>query len=354
MISGIVSRPENALKFAAFRPILLEGMSVDPQPCFLGVSAVIASPAMRQLMGLVERVARTTAAVLITGETGSGKEIVARAVHHYSLRASKPWVDINCGALPEHLMESELFGHEKGSFSGADAPKPGLFELAHTGTLFLDEVGELEPRMQVKLLRVLDGVPYYRVGGRKKVEVNTRILAATNLNLDEAVRGGRFRSDLYHRLNQCQLRVPPLRERPEDIVPLAEHFLRQHSEQAAFSEDAKQALRARRWPGNVRELRNVVTSALIHAKGYVLTGEDVGGLSPARAFNLRPAGALRLDGLEREAIFAALRKTGGHCRRAADLLGISRRTLSRKLKIYGHDTMEDPTHEPEYEHAVTE
>src|SRR5262245_51756858 len=154
-------------------------MSADPQLCFLGTAAVIASPAMRRLMELVERVARTSASVLITGETGSGKEIIARAIHHFSLRSSKPWIDINCGALPDQLMESELFGHEKGAFSGADATKPGLFELAHTGTMFLDEVGELEPRMQVKLLRVLDGTPYYRVGGQRKVQVNTRIVAAT-------------------------------------------------------------------------------------------------------------------------------------------------------------------------------
>src|SRR5262249_48102496 len=155
---------------------------------------------------LVERVARTSAAVLIIGETGSGKEIIARAVHHFSPRAAKPWIDLNCGALPEHLMESELFGHERGGFSGADTSRPGLFELAHTGTLFLDEIGELDPRMQVKLLRVLDGVPYYRVGGRKKIEVNTRIVSATNVEMENAVRRGQFRSDLYHRLNQCQIR----------------------------------------------------------------------------------------------------------------------------------------------------
>jgi transcriptional regulator with PAS, ATPase and Fis domain len=320
-------------------------MSTDPQFCFLGVEAVIASPRMRRVMELVERIARTTATVLILGETGSGKEIIARALHHYSLRSAKPWVDVNCGALPEQLMESELFGHERGAFSGADCAKPGLFELAHTGTLFLDEVGELEPRMQAKMLRVLDGVPYYRVGGQKKVQVNTRILAATNQNLEEAVRARRFRSDLYHRLNQCQLRVPPLRERIEDIVPLAEHFLRQHSEQATFSEDAKATLLNYDWPGNVRELGNVVTTAVINATGQVIAAKELGCLEPGRVLVSRPAGPLRLDGLERDAILEALRKTGGHCQRAADLLGVSRRTLSRKLKIYGHDAMEEPTDE---------
>ncbi|HTS29971.1 MAG TPA: sigma-54 dependent transcriptional regulator [Bryobacteraceae bacterium] len=319
----------------------------DQYPSFLGVPAVIVSPSMRHLMELVERVARTSAAVLIVGETGSGKEIVARAIHHFSLRSSKPWVDVNCGALPDQLMESELFGHERGAFSGADTAKPGLFELAHRGTLFLDEVAELEPRMQVKLLRVLDGAPYFRVGGQKKVEVDVRILAATNRDLVQAVRAGGFRSDLYHRLNQCQMRVPPLRERPEDIVPLAEHFLRAHSEQAIFSSEAKEALLRRDWPGNARELRNTVISALIHSRGYEILASDIrvpenGGGPPSRV-----AGALRLDGLERDAIFEALQKTMGHHTQAAALLGISRRTLSRKLKLYGWRAESDDLEEYE-------
>jgi DNA-binding NtrC family response regulator len=316
-------------------------MSAEPQSCFLGVAAIIVSPEMRHTMELVERVARTSASVLICGETGCGKEIVARAIHHYSLRCAKPWVDINCGALPEQLMESELFGHEKGAFSGADTARPGLFEMAHTGTLFLDEVGELEPRMQVKLLRVLDGVPYYRVGGTKKVSVNTRILAATNQDLEQAVRAGRFRGDLYHRLNQYQIRVPPLRERREDIVPIAQYFLAQHSPQASFSQAAAELLRAWPWPGNVRELRNVVTSALIHARDYAIDAGDLGLAGRVADEGGRGTGDLSLDGLERDAIIEALRKTGGRCQRAADLLGISRRTLSRKLKQYGPSVREE-------------
>jgi transcriptional regulator with GAF, ATPase, and Fis domain len=163
--------------------------------------------------------------VLITGETGSGKELAACAIHEYSYRHSKPWIDINCAALPEHLVESELFGYEKGAFSGADSSKPGLFELADKGTLFLDEIGELPSHIQVKLLRVLDSAPYYRLGGHRKITVDVRIVAATNQDLEVAVQEGRFRKDLFHRLSQFQLRVPPLRERPEDIVVLAEHFL---------------------------------------------------------------------------------------------------------------------------------
>ena len=316
-------------------------MSAEPQSCFLGVAAIIVSPEMRRTMELVERVARTSASVLITGETGCGKEIVARAIHHYSLRSAKPWVDINCGALPEQLMESELFGHERGAFSGADTARPGLFEMAHTGTLFLDEVGELEPRMQVKLLRVLDGVPYYRVGGTKKVSVNTRILAATNQDLEQAVRSGRFRGDLYHRLNQYQIRVPPLRERREDIVPIAQYFLAQHSPQASFTGAAGELLRAWHWPGNVRELRNVVTTALIHARDYLIDAGDLGLAGRLPDPGACGATDLSLDGLERDAIIDALRKTGGRCQQAADLLGISRRTLSRKLKQYGPSAREE-------------
>ena len=329
-------------------PIVAQMMPLAAQQCFLGLAAVIVSPAMRRLMELVERVARTSASVLIVGETGSGKEIVARAIHHYSLRAPKPWVDVNCAALPDLLMESELFGHEKGAFSGADTAKPGLFEMAHTGTLFLDEIGELEPRMQVKLLRVLDGVPYYRVGGQKKVQVNTRVLAATNQDLEAGVRDGSFRSDLYHRLNQCQLRVPPLRERVEDIIPLAEHFLRLQNDQILLSEDAKHLLRRHDWSGNARELRNVVTAALVRASGNLIEVQDIAGLRAAAGKSggpaSRPPGDLRLDGLEKEAILEALRKTDGHHQQAADLLGISRRTLSRKLKLYGPDLKGEPTY----------
>src|SRR6478609_2566235 len=191
---------------------------------YLGLSAIIASQPMQKLIELVIKVAQTNATVLITGESGSGKELVARAVHHYSLRCTKPWVDLNCGALPEHLIESELFGYEKGAFSGADSMKPGLFEAASTGTLFLDEIGELDPKTQVKLLRVLDGVPYYRLGGTKKVNVNVRVVAATNQHLEELVRAGRFRNDLYHRLAEVKLEIPPLRERPEDLLAIAEQI----------------------------------------------------------------------------------------------------------------------------------
>src|SRR5579871_6473347 len=234
---------------------------------FLGMTAVISSGPMRQLMRSVERIAKSNAAVLITGETGSGKEVVARAIHHHSMRCTRPWIDVNCAALPDHLLESELFGHEKGAFSGAEAMKPGFFELANGGTLFLDEIGELDLKMQVKLLRVLDGAPYYRLGGTRKVTSDVRIIAATNVDLRAAVEKGTFRRDLYHRLDQARLDIPALRNRHEDIEPLAEFFLSQEAPGLRFTSAAMDVLRAYSWPGNVRELRNVVVKAALLVEG---------------------------------------------------------------------------------------
>ena len=223
-----------------------------------GTQFLIASPLMSKFMGMVDRVAGHTETVLVTGETGTGKELVARTIHESSYRHSKPLIDINCAALPEHLVESELFGYEKGAFSGADSSKPGLFELADKSTIFLDEIGELQPQIQVKLLRVLDGAPYYRLGGHRKITVDVRVVAATNQDLELAVKEGRFRKDLFHRLGQFQLRVPPLRERPEDISALAQHFLSLKAPEKSFSSDAMAALQGHSWPGNIRELRNLV------------------------------------------------------------------------------------------------
>lgn len=310
---------------------------------FLGMHAIISSPAMCQLLEFVERVAQTTATVLIGGESGAGKEVIARAVHHHSLRCSKPWVDVSCAALPDNLVESELFGYERGAFSGADSPKPGLFELAHQGTLFLDEIGELDPRMQVKLLRVLDGAPYYRLGGTRKVSVDVRIIAATNQNLEQMVESGRFRGDLFHRLSQITMRVPPLRDRIDDIIPIAEYFLHQQNPRYSFSADALTALRAYSWPGNIRELRNVVTKAAVLARSDEISAADLLLPTTFRSNGTKPVPidsvpGSNLDRLERNAILETLAKTNGHQQRAAELLGISRRTLSRKLKLYGMET----------------
>ena len=302
-----------------------------------GTTFILASPVMRDFMSMVDRVASHSETVLITGETGTGKELIARTIHDSSHRRTRSWVDINCAALPENLVESELFGYEKGAFSGADGSKPGLFELADKGTLFLDEVGELQMQTQGKLLRVLDGQPFYRLGGNRKIKVDVRIVAATNQDLEAAVREGRFRQDLFHRLGQFQLRVPPLRQRPEDIVALAEHFLRIKAPQKVFSGQAIQALLSHTWTGNIRELRNLVgkmavesTSAEIDVPNLTaaLTGEP----SALRQTASVPVG--NLDSMEEQMIIKALERTGGQRTLAAEQLGISRRTLSRKLKEY--------------------
>src|SRR5579872_2821503 len=294
---------------------------------FLGIHAVFASSEMQRLFELVKRIAATPATVLITGESGSGKEVIARAIHHHSLRCSKAWVDVNCAALPENLLESELFGHEKGAFSGADASKPGLFELASGGTLFLDEIGDLEMRMQVKLLRILDGAPYYRLGGVRKVSVDVRLVTATNQDLKVAVQQGRFRSDLYHRLTQIKLSVPALRERPDDVIPLAEHYLAQQNPELRFSKQVLERLRAYSWPGNVRELRNVVIRAAVLGSEPEITCADLPEDFAEETFSGQIRSLAMLGEMERDAIARALEHSGGHQQRAADQLGISKRTL---------------------------
>ena len=303
----------------------------------LGVQALFASEPMRRLLELVRRVARTSEAVLVTGESGSGKEVIARAIHHFSLRAGRDWVDINCAAIPEHLMESELFGYEKGAFSGALGSKPGLIELADKGTLFLDEIGELDGKLQAKLLRVLDHVPYYRVGGTRKVSVDVRIIAATNQNLEQMISEGRFRHDLFHRLSGMEVRVPPLRERPEDIDALADQHLKRTYPGTILTDDARVRLRQYPWPGNIRELRHVLSrSALLIDDGRITAARLQLPSLPVKRLDERTH---NLDVLERQAIHRALEETGHHYGQAAGLLGISTKTLGRKLKAYGLETV---------------
>jgi len=302
-----------------------------------GTQFILASPVMHKFMGLVDRVAEHTETVLITGETGTGKELIARTVHESSHRRSRPWVDINCAALPENLVESELFGYEKGAFSGADSSKPGLFELADKGTLFLDEIGELQLQTQVKLLRVLDGQAFYRLGGHRKIKVDVRIVAATNQDLEAAVRDGRFRQDLFHRLGQFQLRVPALRDRPEDIVALAEHFLRLKAPSKSFSTQAISALLSHSWPGNIRELRNLVAKVSMESSGAEIDFSKLSAALTGEPTAMRQTASMpvgNLDSMEEQMIIKALERTAGHRTQAAEQLGISRRTLSRKLKEY--------------------
>ena len=315
--------------------------TVVHNPCDLN-SQVVRSDALKRVMRLVEQVACHPAAVLIVGETGTGKEMIARAIHSHSLRCNKPWIDVNCAAIPEHLVESELFGYEKGAFSGADAQKIGYFEMADGGTLFLDEIGDLDPKVQVKLLRVLDGVPYYRLGGNKKVSVNVRVVAATNQDLEELARAGRFRNDLYHRLAEFKLEIPPLRERPEDLLAIAEQILHQHYPNSRFTNDAVTALLTHEWPGNVRELRNSVFRAVMLAKNahVEITAADLKLNQAAPQSNGKAPLNRDLDQLEKQIVFDTLERCGGNQGKAAEALGISRRTLLRKLKSYRENESE--------------
>jgi DNA-binding NtrC family response regulator len=301
----------------------------------LGMPAVVVSARMRAVMKLVERIAQSNAAVLITGESGTGKELIARALHHHSARSGKPWIDVNCAALPDHLLESELFGFEKGAFSGADSQKPGMFELANQGTLFLDEIAELPLKSQSKLLRVLDGCAHFRLGGVRKITVDVRIVAATNADLESEVRAGRFRADLFHRLNQVQVVVPALRERRDDIAPLARFFLGQQSPQKTLRAEAEAALECYLWPGNIRELRNLIARLAVTADGDEIGLDalppEIHG--PAQRSESSPSHCL--DKLEQEVIIQALEQADGRRNRAAEMLGISRRTLIRRLKDYG-------------------
>lgn len=301
------------------------------------------SPTMLRVFQIIERVAPTNTTVLISGRTGTGKELVARAIHFNSTRASKPLVDINCGALPEQLVESELFGHQKGAFTGATETKKGLFETAHGGTLFLDEVQALRSDLQAKLLRALQERAIRRVGGRENIEIDVRVIAATNQNIADAVRRGEFREDLYYRLNVVQIFLPDLRERREDIPLLTDHFLNRYAEAnyqepRRFSNEAMRLLLSYDWPGNVRELQNAVEHALAIGTDLILTIADLpghlSGLPGTTGSTNLVEEALTLEEVERRHVLNVLEKSGGNHARAAEILGIDRRTLYRKLDKY--------------------
>ncbi len=301
------------------------------------------SPAFRATLDLVRQAAASHATVLVTGESGTGKELVARALHELSPRAEGPFVAVNCAAIPESILEAELFGFERGAFTGAVARKEGRFERAHLGTLFLDEVGEMAPSVQVKILRVVQEGEIERLGGGGPIPVDVRIVAATNRRLEQEVAAGRFREDLYWRLNVVTVALPPLRERPEDVPLLAHHFLRYFCEKndkplAGFTPAAMGALERYRWPGNVRELENAVERAVVLCRGPAIDLPDLPGLgggdgadapAAARAFSL-PLGT-PLDEVERHVIRETLRQTKGDKALAAQLLGISIRTIYRKI-----------------------
>jgi len=312
---------------------------------FAGI--VSQSTSMETVLNTAGRVAHSRASVLIRGESGTGKELIARAIHFHSPRKSQPFVAVNCAALNENLLESELFGHEKGAFTGADRQRRGRFETADGGTLFLDEVGDIPPGMQVKLLRVLQEQSFERVGGTTPLHVDVRIIAATNRNLEDLIRQGSFREDLYYRLNVITIDIPPLRERREDIPPLLQHFVERFSKEnqrktPSFSREAWEMLLRYSWPGNVRELENIVHRAVILARGDVLTTDD---LPPVMKALPREASAGARNGiadlpgqverLEKELVLEALRLQDGNQSRAAAQLGISERNFRYRLKKWG-------------------
>ena len=296
--------------------------------------------AMQAVMGQVRKVAATDATVLLLGESGTGKEVLSRALHRESKRAGGPFVAVNCAAISDSLLESEMFGHEKGAFTGAVSNHRGRFELADRGTLFLDEVSELRPQLQAKLLRVLQERRFERVGGSRTIEVDARIVAATNCDLTEEMRAGRFREDLYHRLAVFPIRIPPLRERLADIIPLAEELLLRIARQLGrptlmLDDGARARLATYAWPGNVRELGNVLERAAILSEGTTLGAELIlTGPLAATSQHLGNANGEKLEDLEKDAIRRMLALTGGNRKQTAARLGIGLRTLYDKLKVY--------------------
>jgi DNA-binding NtrC family response regulator len=345
----LLERSRAALRQARTPGALVMAAKAAPPQVRSEADLVVTAPAMRRIYGLVDRIADSSLSVLILGETGVGKEVVAEAIHARSSRRAGPIVKINCASLPENLLESELFGHERGSFTGADRRKIGFFEAAAGGSIYLDEIGEMAPALQAKRLRVLERKVITRVGGTDEIPVDVRIIAATHRDAEAEVRAGRFREDLYFRLAGFTLAVPPLRDRIEEIVPLAQHFARRVAEELGqpapqLSDDAQLALRSHDWPGNVRELRNALERAVVVQTSGTITAEDLPDRvrdAGRRARPQIPDGSMRdhlrdqLADLERAAIVEALEQFGGNQTRTAQRLGISRRALIYKLERLG-------------------
>jgi DNA-binding NtrC family response regulator len=302
------------------------------------------SSQMKKVMEVVEQVAPSKASVLVTGESGVGKELIADAIQSISDRNERPFIKVHCAALTESLLESELFGHEKGAFTGAVARKRGRFELAHTGTILLDEIGEISPAVQIKLLRVLQEKSFERVGGEETVEVDVRVIAATNRDLKEEINKGEFREDLYYRLNVVNIHVPPLRDRKEDIPLLTAAFLNQFAEEngkniEGMNQKAKTALYNYSWPGNIRELQNCIESVVVLAKGNIISADDLPASvsSDSDSDHIRIELGASLAEAEKEIIRTTLVAQNGNKSRTAELLGIGRKTLHRKLAEYALD-----------------
>jgi DNA-binding NtrC family response regulator len=300
---------------------------------------------IRKVLEIIKKIAKSNASILITGETGTGKELIASLVHYNSLRAKQSFVKVNCAALQENLLESELFGHEKGAFTSADRQRIGRFEQANGGTLFLDEIGDMSASTQAKVLRVLQEHEFERLGGMKTIKVDVRIIAATNKNLKEAISKNLFREDLYYRLNTVSIEMPSLRERKDDVLPLANYFVNKYGEEikksiVGFSPQAAKYLTRHNWPGNIRELQNTIERAVLMAEDNVLNVEDLAissGSSDGSADSVKikiPPGGIKLDDLERDTILEALKMSNWVQKDAAELLGVSRRVLNYKVKIH--------------------
>ncbi len=310
------------------------------QPARSDLDLVVHSASMRRVVEQARRVAPSKATVLIEGETGTGKELIARLIHYESTRSRGPFVRVNCAALTESLIESELFGHEKGAFTGAVENRVGRFECAHRGTILFDELGEMTPRLQAKLLRVLEEEEFERVGSTRTIKVDVRVLATTNRDLDEEVARGNFRSDLLYRLNVVRIRLAPLRERREDIIPLAKYFVSRFASEsgnrvADIAEDAIAALNDYHWPGNVRQLRNAIHHACLLCDGPTISAEDLPELPARRPIYAESDFVGRsLEEIERYVIIRTLEMCRGNKTAAAGILGITARTLFNKLKRY--------------------
>jgi DNA-binding NtrC family response regulator len=298
------------------------------------------SPAMQEVFDIIEQVAASKASVLVTGESGTGKELVAQAIHQNSPRTTAPFVKLHCAALAETLLESELFGHERGAFTGALTRREGRFKQADGGTLFLDEIGDISPTIQVKLLRFLQERTFERVGGNETLKVDVRIIAATNRDLEAEMAAGRFREDLFYRLNVVNIDMPPLRARPSDLLPLATHFLHRFAKENGkridgFAEDAIERIGAYRWPGNVRELENIMERSVVLCDGRELTAKHLpAGVGASARSGVRIPGST-MDEIERHAILSTLEACGGRTAQAAKLLDISVRKIQYKLQEYG-------------------
>lgn len=348
-VVDFVEKPFNSTKLFEVIDRSFEKYSInhDIDNIFQGI--IYESSAMKNVINMIKKIARQDLNILVLGESGTGKEVISRAIHNVAKGLSQPFVPVNCGALPENLFESELFGHEKGSFTGAQSTKPGLIEFANKGTFFFDEIGDMSQSIQVKLLRMLETKKIRRVGGKKEIDVDVRVIAATNKNLIEEVEKGNFREDLYYRLNTFSIEIPPLRERTEDIIPLARHFLKDicckiNNVEKRFTENAENALLEHNWPGNIRELQNIINRAYYLSSSNKISADSLPFAGNRKLLNInnnikelnyKDAKEKVLEKFEKEYLTYHLKRNLGNISKTADSCGLDRRTIYRLLRKNG-------------------